>query len=202
MFGVPKAMIYYSGTGGSSDAVGSEYLMVSSVNRVFDENEGGEAYNIKGVVKGKEVSYVVTSGLMNDTEKANIVKNLEEGSLVQVALNIQGKVSNISVVFDMGNWENRSMDVNSSIGSRGKMCGNVVRVDAANARLRVMGTGSNPTRIATMMQNPYIMLYDGGAREGSRVRVAKFSEVSVDDYVIIRTFDSRMESLFIYKNVE
>lgn len=207
MFGVPKAMVYYSGTGGSSDAVNSEYLMVSGVNRVFDEDEGGEAYNIKGVVKGKEVSYVVTSLLMNDAEKASIIKNLKEGSLVQVALNIQNKVSNISVVFDMSDWENRSMITYGSIGSRGRMCGTVVKIDVNNARLRIMGekdasVGNNVARIATMMANPYIMLYDGEAREGSRVRVAKFSEVSVDDYVIIRTFDSRMESLFIYKNVE
>ena len=207
MFGVPKAMIYYSGAGGVSDTPSWEYLMVRSVSQVFDEEVGEVAYKITGLLQGKEVSYNVDDALMRDSTKADIVKNLTEGSLVRVARNTQNRVSNILVVFDINNYASRPMDVNSSIGSRGQMSGTVVKVSTSGSTLRIMGNptatiGNNCVRIATMAPNPYIMLYDGEEKSGNRVKTAKFSEVSVDDYVIIRTQDCRMDALFIYKNVE
>lgn len=207
MFGVPKAMIYYTGAGGVSDTPSWEYLMVRSVSQVYDEDEAEVTYQIEGLLKGKEVSYIVSDVLMRDSEKTDIVKNLVEGSLVRVATNIQNKITNISVVFDINNYESKPMDVNSSLGSRGQMSGTVVKVSTSGSTLRIMGNptatiGNNCVRIATMAPNPYIMLYDGENTYRNRVRTAKFSEVSVDDYVIIRTEDCRMDALFIYKNVE
>lgn len=187
----------------------SAALLVESNALAWDDNEGESVYRVTGIMNGKRVTLTAKNDSVCDEERENYLRDITQGSVIQVKTSIDGKINKIrclykapdsTTVFEtMGsrNWEGSgySVKLHTAYGMCGDISENIITV----------ATKADDTIRAYSMKGAAVYVFDTRKKTADigSIRDAKpFSSYGYDDCtrVFIRMEKDTVREVVIYRD--